>query len=184
MRRALIGLAFVGMLSAVGSSAQAQVSAGFSDPFFLYYGFYLPRQASLAAQPTTQTMLSDVTQSRQNFTLADRAGLYDPVQSPFNVDQIDPSSPFARRGAERLPHLPPPSVVRPRAHNGMAPGPYYNRTARYFPSTPSGSGPNRNVAQSRASRGGGGGMAGGMMGSAMSTGMGAMPGMGSPGGAY
>src|SRR5947209_6838977 len=106
MRRPMFGLAFALGVLAFAPAAQAQ-GVGFSDPFFLYYGFYLPRQASIAAQPSTPSMIGDVAAARQNYALADRAGLYDPIQSPLN--QIDPSSPFnPRNSPQRLPQLPDP----------------------------------------------------------------------------
>ena len=56
MRRALLALAVaVAMIGwAPGGTAFAQVGGGNlgSDPFSLYYGYYLPHQAAIAAQPT------------------------------------------------------------------------------------------------------------------------------------
>ena len=50
MRRILLGLAALAGLAMCPARGQAQVS-NFSDPFFLYYGWYLPRQQALANQP-------------------------------------------------------------------------------------------------------------------------------------
>jgi hypothetical protein len=161
MRRSFVGLAVVLGFTAVVPTARAQFGPGFNDPLSLYYGFYLPRQAALAAQPTTQSMINDVTAQRQNYALADRQGLYDPV-SPFGLDQTDPSNPFGRRGPAPLPRLPNPrQLANPRpASNGVAPVTHYGRADRYYPSYRPGSGPNRNVVGAgRFARGGGGGMA-------------------------
>ena len=151
MRRPILGLAVALVISASASTVSAQqgFSPGFSDPFFLYYGFYLPRQAALAATPTTPNMINDVAAARQNNALNDRAGLYDPIASPFSPEQLDPLSPFGpRRGPTLLPRL-PVHFVSPRPHNGLPPVPYYNRTARYFPTIRSGSGPNHNMVSTR-----------------------------------
>lgn len=163
MRHVMLGLAAVVALSFLAPAAQAQVaggfSSGFSDPFFLYYGFYLPRQQYLAAQPSTPNMLNEVAAARQGAVMADRQGLYDAPVSPFSPDLIDPLSPFSPKRTTPLPRL-PMHFVRPRAHNGLPPVQAYNRTARYFPSIVSSSHPNRNTPSIRSARGGSGGFGG------------------------
>jgi hypothetical protein len=159
MRHLLLGLAVAFGLAAFAPAVQAQAtpgfSPGFSDPFFLYYGFYLPRQAYLAAQPTTPNQLNDVAAARQNYALADRAGLYDPnAGNPFAMEQTDPLGPYApRKGAERLPR-PPAHFAQPRVTTNLN-NAYFNRTARYYPTMRPGSNANRNlVTASRFARGG------------------------------
>jgi hypothetical protein len=148
MRRLLIGLGVAFGLAAFAPTVRAQgagaFSPGFSDPFFLYYGFFLPRQAALSAQPTTANQLVDVAAARQNYALADRAGLYDPnVNNPFAMD-TDPLNPFpSRRGAERLPPI-PPHFIAPRSQSRVD-VPYFNRAGRYFPTLRTGSNANQNV---------------------------------------
>jgi hypothetical protein len=145
MRRSIVGLAVVLGFATLAPTVRAQVpGTGFSDPFFLYYGFYLPRQAALAAQPSTPAMVNDVAAQRQTYALADRQGLYDPV-SPLGMDQYDPNNPFGRtRGPAPLPRL-PQHFVSPRPSNGVNLNQAYNRTARYHPTVRSGSNANRNV---------------------------------------
>jgi hypothetical protein len=162
MRRLLLGLAVAFGLAAFAPAVQAQgFSAGFSDPFFLYYGFYLPRQAALAAQPSVPNQLNDVAASRQNYALADRAGLYEPNTNQFGFDQADPLSPFKpRTGAERLPRL-PYNVASPRVETHMMNG-SYRSAARYYPAMRPGSNANKNVVGgSKYARAGAAGYGGG-----------------------
>lgn len=164
MRHFLSGLAVVVGLSLLAPACHAQTaggfSPGFSDPFFLYYGVYLPRQQYLAAQPSTPNMINEVAAARQSAVMADRQGLYDAPVSPFSPELVDPLSPFSPRRTTPLPRL-PTHFIRPRPHNGLAPIQAYNRTARYYPGIVSSSHPNRNVPSLRFSRGGYGGGFGG-----------------------
>ena len=150
----LMGLGFV----AVSPSAHAQAgfSPGFSDPFFLYYGFYLPRQAALAAQPTTTTQLNDVAAARQSMQMQDRqGGLYGPIQSPF--DPNSPDGQFQTGGKQRLPK-PQPHFAAPRNQNNRN-VPHFNELASRYPTARVGNGPNKNMAVRRPV-GGGMGMGG------------------------
>jgi hypothetical protein len=162
MRRILLGLAVAFGLSAFAPAVHAQgFSAGFSDPFFLYYGFYLPRQAALAAQPSMPNQINDVAASRQNYAVADRAGLYDPAPNQFGMEQSDPLSPFKpRAGAERLPHL-PMSASSPRVETHLQNG-QFRSAGRYYPAMRPGSFANKNVVGgSHFSRAGSAGYSGG-----------------------
>jgi hypothetical protein len=123
------------------------------DPFSLYFGYYLPHQAYIAAQPRPMDTINANVAERQQNAVTDRAGLYDPI-SPFaQGDDLDPLRPYGpNSGKER--------VVRPRAFatsttnaGGGGPAQYYNRTARYYPQLRIGQGPNRNLAVQKA-RGG------------------------------
>src|SRR4051812_48216891 len=61
--------------------ANAQLLGGAGggiDPFSFYYGYYLPHQAAIAAQPTALDTINQVTAARQFSAVTDRAGLYDP----------------------------------------------------------------------------------------------------------
>jgi hypothetical protein len=131
------------------------------DPFSFYYGYYLPHQAAIAAQPRPMDTLNAITAERQMNAATDRAGLYDPI-SPYAQEDEDQLGQYgrSRRGRERLANPPAfqtnPSALSPAGRGSPM---YYNRTARYFPQIRVGQGPNRNLAVHRQARGGyGGGM--------------------------
>ncbi|HEV3121038.1 MAG TPA: hypothetical protein VGY53_04010 [Isosphaeraceae bacterium] len=160
MRRLILAGA-VGLSFAIltpGARAQVGFSPGFSDPFFLYYGYYLPRQAALAAQPTVQSQLNQVAVDRQNYALADRAGLFTPPGNMFDVDPQgsggDMFAPFARRGgAQRLPRLQPQFANPMNANQRVIP--HFNELQSRFPMAKRGSFPNRNMAGGGARASGG-----------------------------
>jgi hypothetical protein len=165
IRRPLLALAVTLAISLLvpTSWAHAQIlsGAGGVDPFSFYYGYYLPHQAAVAAQPTPLDTINQITAQRQYAAVTDRAGLYDPI-SPYGDEQVDPLSPYSpKRGGERLGR---PQTFANATSNAQGRGPalYYNRTSRYHPNARSGQGPNRNLATTRSGRGGGGGMGGGM----------------------
>ncbi len=60
MSRTGLTLGFVLGLALVASPAQAQLGTDFlnNDPFNLYYGFYLPRQAALSVQPRPEATIN------------------------------------------------------------------------------------------------------------------------------
>jgi hypothetical protein len=155
MRR-LILAGVVGLSFAIlAPGAHAQVSPGFSDPFFLYYGYYLPRQAALAAAPTVQSQLNEVAIARQNYALADRAGLYGPPGNMFDPESQggagggDMLAPFARRGgAQRLPRIQGHFSNPTNANNRSLP--HFNELTGRFPTARRGSFANRNMAVGRA----------------------------------
>lgn len=157
MGRLHLGLALVlgaFLLLAPARRAPAQALLP-TDPFQAYFGYYLPHQAALAAQATPLDTIN-AAQAAQQFTAAsDRTGLYDPI-NPFGEEDFDPLRPYSRSGRERLirPHTFPTSTANARAR-GSAPGVYYNRSARYYPTLRQGVGPNRNLAVQRGGRGGG-----------------------------
>jgi len=160
------------------ASAQIGGTGVGADPFSFYFGYYLPHQAYIAAQPTPLDTINQLTAARQAVAQTDRAGLYDPV-SPYGADDLDPLKPYSRQGgagqtgrAYRFTHGAANTTSR-----GSGPPLYYNRTAQYFPTLTAGRGPNRNLTAGRYSRGasgfgiggsggggGGGGMGGGGMG--------------------
>jgi hypothetical protein len=167
LRRPLLALAVI--LAAcpfvLAPRAEAQIlGTGFAnggvDPFSFYYGYYLPHQAAVAAQPTPLDTINQITAARQFSALSERAGLYDPI-SPYGQEDLDPNRPYsAKRGGERVAkaQLFPVTTSNIR---GTGPALYYARTARYYPQLRTGKGPNRNLAVTK--RGGAmGGMGGGM----------------------
>ena len=130
-----------------------------ADPFSFYYGYYLPHQAAIAAQPSPLDTINAITAVRQQNALVDRPSLYDPI-SPYGDDQ-DLSDPTSRKSRERL------AKIQGFSSNlrGTGPASYFGRTSGYHPTLRSGRGPNRNIAVARYSRfgglGGGGGGGGG-----------------------
>jgi hypothetical protein len=147
-------------ISAPPATAQI-LGTGFAnggiDPFAFYYGYYLPHQAAIAAQPTPLDTINQITAARQMNALSERAGLYDPI-SPYGEEDLDPNRPYSgRRGGERR-AKPAPFAVSTSNVRGTGPAVYYARTSQYFPQMRVGRGPNRNIGVTR--RGGGGGMGG------------------------
>ena len=88
MRRPMIGLAVALGFSLLAPASQAQGFGNFSDPFTSYYGFYLPHQAAIAAQPTPMDTINAVTAARQYNAPTNRTGMFDPV-SPYGMDDPD-----------------------------------------------------------------------------------------------
>ena len=73
MRRFRIALVVLGLAASTASTVRAQTgfaaaSGGFSDPFFLYYGFWLPRQQYLAAQPRAEDSIRESATCTSAFT--------------------------------------------------------------------------------------------------------------------
>jgi hypothetical protein len=171
MRRPFLALAatLAIVVLAPCERAFAQNTGLGADPFSLYYGYYLPHAAAMAAQPSPLDAINQQTLRRQQSAQTDRSTLYDPI-SPYGDSESDTFSPYSsRRPPGALMNRPPmfdqqgnPSNANARGHG---PTMYYNRTARYHPTLKIGRGPNRNVAATRApSRGGGGaGFGGGGM---------------------
>ena len=137
MRRNLLVLAAVLAVVGCASTCSAQAiptnSAGFSDPFFLYYGFFLPRQQYLANQPGPEAFINQQQAQRVDNALAERAGLYGPLPS-LGEEDLDPSRPF---GARRplAPMARPSGMFSSTNQNlrGTGPPRYFNRHGSYYP---------------------------------------------------
>lgn len=157
MRRAFFGLAALAALAlATPSQAYAQFNGLGGDPFSLYYGYYLPHAAAIAAQPTPMDTINQNVAQRQRDAMTDRSSLYDPV-SPYGDSDDDPLAPYSgRRGTSN--RLRQGSAISHGRENvrGSGPAMFYNRTARYFPELRVGRGPNQNLAVTKRGRGGGG----------------------------
>lgn len=160
MRRPIWGLFALVAAVVLGHSTPVHAQIGGvgvgADPFSFYYGFYLPHQAAMAAQPRTIDTINQVVANQQYTARTDRSSLYDPI-SPYGEDDLDPFKPYSQAGGRDR-------TARPTATgygntnsnvNGNGPGMYYNRAARYFPTLKPGRGPNHNLSALRA-RGGGG----------------------------
>ena len=139
-------------------------SGGFSDPFFLYYGYFLPRSAALAAQPRVEDTINQNFANNQSSARTNRAGLYDPNGGYGAFDNYNPNDRFDNATAQggranqavrrSMRGLPTTNIA------GRGPTLYYNRAAQFYPSLRTGIGPNRNLAVTGrgAQRGGGMGM--------------------------
>jgi hypothetical protein len=164
-------LAFAAVLAVFAYSpfdrAHAQNTGLGVDPFSLYYGYYLPHAAAMAAQPSPLDSINQATLRRQQSAQTDRSTLYDPI-SPYGDAESETLSPYSsnRRpmaGAGMAARVPAydalgnPSNLNARGHG---PSQYFNRYARYHPTVKIGRGPNRNIASVRSGRAGigGGGM--------------------------
>ena len=162
MRRSILGLAAVVIGSWMATDCHAQNNSNPTgliptDPIQFYYGFYLPRQAALATQPSAEATINAITADRQRYAATNRGSLYDPA-SPFDLDN-DPLGPngASRRGAApiRSRSGTPTSHVMGAGATG-----YYNRATNYYPSMRTGRSANRNVAAVKSRGGSGGGMGG------------------------
>ena len=132
MRPSRIGLAVALGIGMFATSAKAQ-DGGFSDPFFLYYGFYLPRQAALAAQRQPEDSIRAYSAQRQYAAQTDRAGLYAPF-SAVGSEDLNPLAPFgSRSGSSRLART---SAMGLPAGNvgGHGVSGYHNSLGSYYPS--------------------------------------------------
>jgi len=162
MSRTFLGLAAALALVVVAPSRQAfaQVAgAGVgSDVFSFYYGYYLPHQAAIAAQPTPLDTINQNIAQRQMAASTDRSALYDPI-SPYGDEDTDPLSRYSNRGGERRARA-QTFNTSPDFNRGGGPAGFYGRTARYFPGMKTGRSPNSNLARVRSGRGGGMGMPG------------------------
>lgn len=165
MRRRLLIQAAAAAFFALAPASRAIAQVGGigvgADPFSFYYGYYLPHQSYIAAQPRPLDAINQVVANRQYSAQTDRAALYDPI-SPYGDEDADPLRPYAPgRGGDRSARPTSPNAMAfgsPGSSTIMGNGPatYYSRTARYFPSLKPARGPNKNVAVVRGVRGGGG----------------------------
>ena len=159
MRRIVLMGAVVA-LGVAGSAAPARAQLGTNgDPFFLYYGFVLPRQQALANQAGPERYINDQASARVQAATEDRSAMFERQASPFD-DEADPLRPF---GQQRTRSPRGGSVARGGSASGYlnenlrgtGSPKYFNRTGgyysnvrvgRYAPSAPS----------IRGARGGGG----------------------------
>ncbi len=153
MRTSLIGLAVVLGLGILAPTSRAQ-DTGFSDPFFLYYSFYLPRQAALAAQPQPDDQIRFNNSQRQIEVRSERAGLYEPLPA-IGLDELDPMRPFGQRsGSTRLARTSPSGLISTNLTGHGATG-YFNRSGSYHPTLRSGQSRSARRSGAAASFGGG-----------------------------
>jgi hypothetical protein len=147
MRRLLPVLAAFAAVAAVSQESKAQ-GGGFGDPFNLYYGYFLPRQAAIANQPRVEDTINQAVAANQVYAQTNRSGTLDPYGrygDPYaSVDPLDPSRRSRGTGYASTNRGTTPSSNLP----GNGPPIYYNRSAQYYPGMANRSprGPNRNLA--------------------------------------
>lgn len=175
MRRLIFSLALTTGLLAIVPSVQAQNPIGSSDPFFLYYGYFLPRQQSIAAmqQGSSMAIINSNSEARA-FTAPSRQLDQDFNLRPLGMDELDPNAPIGY-GRSQGSRYSGPAILSP-GQQGVPQSPiYHNRTAGYFPGLRTGA-PTPNAAAGGLGFGGARPMARPM------GGMGAMGDMGGMGG--
>jgi hypothetical protein len=148
MRRNLVGLAVLLALGSLSSPVHAQ-GLGSSDPFFLYYSWFLPRQQALAMQPRPANTVNAMATIRQDAAMADRANLYSAPLSRF--DGYDPRALFDNPDGRRMGG----TAAIGGSIDGYGPSRYYNRTSSYYPGLRTGRGVNPSIAVGAAGGGGG-----------------------------
>lgn len=136
MRRLFFGATLVLGLAAVAPAGRAQF-ANPGDPFGQYYGYFIPRQQSIAAQLRGGNVASINVNAadRRAAVLAQRAQSAGPAFAPFGLSElVDPEASFAGRRPLR-----PPTIVFPGQPSRALPHPnYFSRTATYFYNPPTG----------------------------------------------
>jgi hypothetical protein len=145
-------------LCGFATPAKAQFTSNNGDPFFLYYGWFLPRQQALAMQPRPANTVNALATIRQDSAFTDRAGLFAGATSRRTYD---PNTLFEgpangrRRGGM--------AAIGGMA-NGAGPPRFYNRTSAYYQGMRPGQGVNPSIAVGAAGatpRSGGRGPTGG-----------------------
>jgi hypothetical protein len=168
MRRMLGILAVLAIISAAAKEGRAQVSSAAGDPFFLYYGYFLPRQAAMAAQPRVEDTINAASISQQAYAQTNRSSLTDP-SGGYGADRFADSGFLDGRIRGGRAATGPGGMTTQRLRStvpstnmpGTGPQLYFNRTAAYYPGMRQGvgRGPNRNLAVAgRGVRSGGTGM--------------------------
>ena len=167
MRFSLLGLVVALGLSATSSEALAQAPfSSVSDPFFLYYGFYLPRQQAQAMSPGPEATINAVTANRQQYAATNRNGMFDPNGARDTLDSSDEFS--AASGVKKRTMSAQQGRFVSGVHggnlNGLGPQGYYGggKAAAYYKDLKTGRGKNANVSvvRSRGFSGGAGGYGG------------------------
>ncbi|WP_435018796.1 hypothetical protein TA3x_000782 [Tundrisphaera sp. TA3] len=152
MRRLFIGLTLALGFSALGPEARAQVPfTNVNDPFFLYYGFYLPRQQAQSMQAGPEATINAITAARQSYASTNRSDMFDPAGAGFNRFDMDTDFLSGTSGGTRRPGS---TTFQAARHGGNLNGrgvttnaaSRYNRVGTYHPTLRSGQSRNANVA--------------------------------------
>lgn len=131
MSRFRIGFVVAIGLLAVSPSARAQFvpnlppgfGSGQFDPFSAYYGYYLPRNQSIAAQLAggSNEAINLYSQARRANAEAARASTIFEMDDPYRMIPL-----------EDRPYTRPPTVLLPGQAASPAPSGYFGRSQRYF----------------------------------------------------
>lgn len=150
MRRILLGFFMALGVAAVGTEARAQAPfGGINDPFFLYYGFYLPRQQAQALQSGPETTINAITAARQSYAATNRSDMFDPSGQAFNRFDLDSDFLSGTGGRGRAPGS-SSQVARLGGNlNGRGVPSHFNRVGSYHPTLRSGQSRNANVSAIR-----------------------------------
>ncbi len=158
MSRFEIRLSVACLLLTIGAStgqAQGFGNGGvFNDPYSLYYGLFLPRQAAIASQTTSTDIIGAAAVNRQDSMLeAERNGaLFGDIQQ-FGSEDLDPSTPLGGRNRQRHNRV---ALHQQTGKGSHGPAKYYgmsNGLARYYPNLKTGMTANRNTAMTRGTFG-------------------------------
>lgn len=142
MRYILLSMAALVGLCSLPAPAQAQID-GFNDPFFLYYGFYVPFQANRANLPRAEDTVRAYSAQRQMTAQTSRPEVFDPFGA---MGEYDPLRAFGSEGGRTpLPPTNPMGIVSLNV-DGSGPAGYYNRVNTYFPTLRMGRGANQSLA--------------------------------------
>lgn len=152
MRRLLLGLfASLGLLGVAGEARAQSAFTGINDPFFLYYGFYLPRQQAQALQSGPEATINAISAARQSYAATNRSDMFDPNGQGFNRFEQDADFLAGSGGRNRGPAGTGAQVAR---HGGNLAGhgvpARYNRYGNWHPTVRSGQSRNANVAVTRS----------------------------------
>lgn len=161
MRRFLLGAFVAVAVSLQASPTRAQAPfGGFNDPFFLYYGYYLPQQQLRSLQTGPEATINAVTAERQRLATTNRGTLLNPGDTFGGDDTGDALFERTPLGKKQI----PAAGITNQALGGYGASGYFLRTGRYYPSVRVGKSRNMNIANIRGGRFNGGGFGGGLPG--------------------
>jgi len=156
----MLGLFVALGASVVATETHAQAPfGGINDPFFLYYGFYLPRQQAQSLQSGPEATINAITAARQSYAATNRTDMFSPNGPDFNRFGLD-SDFLAGSGARGRGQAGGVSTVARLGGNlnGKGVPNHFNRVGSYHPTLRSGQSRNSNVAVVRGRSNFGGGM--------------------------
>jgi len=144
----MLGLFVALGASVVATEARAQAPfGGVNDPFFLYYGFYLPRQQAQALQSGPEATINAITAARQSYAATNRTEMFSPNGPGFDRFELD-SDFMAGSGVRSRGQVGTRSNVARLGGNlnGRGVPSHFNRVGSYHPTLRTGQSRNANVA--------------------------------------